>query len=411
MILGIIADDVTGSSAMAGMFDNDLDIRIYLNNKIESNPDIAFLDTNSRFDCWDDAYEKVYNSTKYLMTKNPNQLLKKICSTFRGNIGAELDGFLDATEKNFVLVVAGYPDNGRTTIDGVHYVNGVELRNSSLSKDPVNPMTESNLVEILKKQTKRKVGLLDYKILDKPLEEIHTYIEKQKKSINYLICDCRDNRDLATISKIIEDHNIVSSSIGLGKYINIKADSSHKNIHNQLNTTKTLVVSGSLTPTTKEQIEYSIKNGVTGFEIDPIDYFYKKLSYKTLVSQIIKKLRNNNPVIIYTSNKETDINNMKSISYKNGLNDADIAKAVSGLISNIVYEVNKEVCIDKFVIGGGDTSESVLRKLGIESLISYKQLSEGVSANYTEEKYPRSIILKSGNFGSKDIYIKSIYDL
>ncbi len=57
----------------------------------------------------------------------------------------------------FAPVVLGFPDNGRTTLDGIHYVYGEKLEDSQFRNDPVNPMRESNLVKILAVQTRRPV--------------------------------------------------------------------------------------------------------------------------------------------------------------------------------------------------------------------------------------------------------------
>src|SRR5215207_8533992 len=56
---------------------------------------------------------------------------------------------LDALGQQFALVVLGFPKNGRTTVDGIHYVHGQRLEDSPFRDDPIHPMTRSNLVEIL----------------------------------------------------------------------------------------------------------------------------------------------------------------------------------------------------------------------------------------------------------------------
>ena len=41
------------------------------------------------------------------------------------------------------------PALGRTTMDGVQCLNGVEICKTELSKDPKNPVMEDNLVKLL----------------------------------------------------------------------------------------------------------------------------------------------------------------------------------------------------------------------------------------------------------------------
>src|SRR5699024_7786562 len=111
-----------------------------------------------RLDDGKTAYHKVFHATKDIQTAGALQFFNKTCSVFRGNIGAEFDAMLDALDEEFAVVVLGFPGNGRQTIDGIHYVHGEKLEESQFKSDPVHPMKESNLVDILQSQTKRKVG-------------------------------------------------------------------------------------------------------------------------------------------------------------------------------------------------------------------------------------------------------------
>src|SRR5690242_17646742 len=157
MKMGVVADDITGSNDIGIMFaKHDYLTRVYsfredtpsfVTSKNNLNtPDILILDTNSRLDPPQLAYDKVFAATHELQQAGCRQFHNKTCSVFRGNIGVEFDAMLDALGLEFAVVVLGFPKNGRTTVDGIHYVHGKRLEDSEFRRDPIHPMLRSDLV-------------------------------------------------------------------------------------------------------------------------------------------------------------------------------------------------------------------------------------------------------------------------
>lgn len=129
-LIGIVADDITGANDIGIMYakaDWQTDVYPYPFSQTKMGtflPEVLIIDTNSRLDSYNEAYEKVFSSTINLQLLGCEQFFNKTCSVFRGNIGAEFDAMLDALESEFAVVVLGFPKNGRTTINGQHYVHG-----------------------------------------------------------------------------------------------------------------------------------------------------------------------------------------------------------------------------------------------------------------------------------------------
>lgn len=99
----VVADDITGANDIGVMYSgNKLVTHVYTNDReVFLDCDVVIVDTDSRFDDRQMAYNKVFNATKRLMQYNPKQFFNKQCSVFRGNIGAEFDAMLDATGETF----------------------------------------------------------------------------------------------------------------------------------------------------------------------------------------------------------------------------------------------------------------------------------------------------------------------
>jgi uncharacterized protein YgbK (DUF1537 family) len=179
--------------------------------------DVVVLDTNSRLDSSEMAYHKVFEATQRLKSAGCQQFYNKTCSVFRGNIGMEFDAMLDALEKDFAVVVLGFPKNGRVTQQGIHYVHGKLLAESEFRNDPIHPMRESDLVKILQSQTRRKVGLISHEIISQGIEVLKEAIQKKRKEVNYLILDVINQEALTLIAHAVKTEPILCGSSALGE--------------------------------------------------------------------------------------------------------------------------------------------------------------------------------------------------
>src|SRR5690606_21752077 len=225
MIMGVVADDITGSNDIGIMFAKaGLLAHVYAFPGVESlaapgveAPDITILDTNSRLDPPDVAYDKVFAATRALIAAGCTRFHNKTCSVFRGNIGVEFDAMLDALGQEFAVVVLGFPKNGRQTIDGIHYVRGVKLEESEFRNDPAHPMRRSNLVEILQSQTRRTVGLIDHQVVAQGEDALREAIEAARERWNYVIVDVVDQDALKTIACAVRDCPVLCGSSAIAE--------------------------------------------------------------------------------------------------------------------------------------------------------------------------------------------------
>jgi uncharacterized protein YgbK (DUF1537 family) len=88
----------------------------------------------------------------------PRKVYKKIDSCLRGNVGVEIDTMLPATGATASFVAPAFPQQGRTTVDGVHRINGVPVAETEIGRDPLCPVRESRLPVLLSSQSRLPVG-------------------------------------------------------------------------------------------------------------------------------------------------------------------------------------------------------------------------------------------------------------
>ena len=118
-----------------------------------------------------------------------------------------------------VLVTPAFPETGRTVYQGNLFVGSVPLNESPLKDHPLNPMHDSNLVRVLARQSRTKVGLVDLATLSRGTDAVRGRLtDLAGKGIGAAIIDAVFDRDLETIGAVALDHrlSVGASGIGLG---------------------------------------------------------------------------------------------------------------------------------------------------------------------------------------------------
>jgi len=104
------------------------------------------------------AVEKVLASAR---EAGASLVFKKIDSTLRGPVAAELRAVMNAFPQHRVLFAPANPAVGRTVENGVLRVKGVPLAETDFARDPLNPMRSSAVTDILGDVATERVTIPD----------------------------------------------------------------------------------------------------------------------------------------------------------------------------------------------------------------------------------------------------------
>ncbi len=168
--LGCIADDYTGASDLANTLTRS-GLRTVQTIGVPSDDfampevDAVVVSLKSRSIEAAQAVAKSRAAEKWLRGRGASHVLFKICSTFdstdAGNIGPVMDALRADCGETIVLVTPAFPGTGRTVYQGNLFVGSVPLNESPLKDHPLNPMHDSDLVRVLARQSREKIGLAD----------------------------------------------------------------------------------------------------------------------------------------------------------------------------------------------------------------------------------------------------------
>lgn len=425
-MIGVVADDITGSNDIGIMFAKS----DYLTHVVSydagngfhetdgQQPEVLILDTDSRFDNAEEAYRKVYRATKDIREAGATQFFNKTCSVFRGNIGAEFDAMLDALEEEFAVVVLGFPKNGRTTVNGIHYVHGKRLEDSEFRNDPVHPMTRSDLVGILKAQTERKVGLIEQDVVHEGAAAIRHGLEELKSNHQYVILDVTSQEDLAVIAEAVKDVKVICGSSALAEELPAVWDRKRSAAEPAglapFDGKGILCAAGSLMPQTARQIDYMRGKKTNVLEFDTVDFVIAEHTAALkdrYENQITAQLKSGEDVIFHTSNTPEKVQETKQLASKKGISNTEISRRISEAMAEIVHSVVQETGQNRLLVAGGNTSAAVCRRMGITGMRVYEEIAPGLPSCISLTEMPIGLVLKSGSFGTDDFFEKAFAHL
>lgn len=426
MYMGVVADDVTGSNdigimfAKMGCLTHVYDYREDLAHLQRGTrmPDIVILNTNSRLDPPEEAYLKVSVATKKLRDLGCTRYHNKTCSVFRGNIGIEFDAMLDVLEGEFAIVVLGFPKNGRTTVDGIHFVHGVKLEESEFRNDPVHPMKVSNLVEILQAQTHRKVALIAHQVVDQGVEPLRSQVQAMRSQCQYLILDVTGQEALKTIAAAVGDEAVLCGSSAIAEELppvwGVPPHPHSRSGVPHLEEMGILVVAGSLMPQTAAQIDFLKHSGTSVHILEANSVFDPQSGSREIcsqVGQIVSQLRLGSDVVLHSPNGPEQVAYTRQLGRIRGYGYTEISRLVSDTLAEITRRVLADTGQNRLIVAGGETSDAVCSSLGITGMRIWQEIQPGLPSCISLNHPSRLLVLKSGSFGKPNFFQQALEHL
>lgn len=216
--IGVLADDLTGAMD-AGMqvLSSGLRCAVAVGDRLPENCDVLVYDTESRN--VSDARVRTEHAAKALLQANIPLCYKKIDSTLRGHVGAEIGALLDLALISRVLVAPALPQSGRTTVGGVHYVFGVPLEQTELAKDPFAPVTTSDIGALIHQGCDYPTALLPLDVVQNGVDAAKKALEALFESAPIVVADALTQADLQTLALAAPEGTLLCGSAGLFTYL------------------------------------------------------------------------------------------------------------------------------------------------------------------------------------------------
>ena len=403
----VIADDFTGALDTGVQF-HAKGTRIHILSQdtafsmkqVEDDVQVLIIDAETRHLDPQKAYQTVHQIVSEAVWAKIPCIYKKTDSGLRGNIGAELAALLDACGGERIHFIPSFPQLGRVTRKGIHYIDGVPVAESVFGQDPFEPVCCSNVVDIIKKQSNVSTWTAG--------EEVPPELPK-----GIGIYDSSTDMQLHKIAKTLQQQGELKFLAGCAGFASVLPDilGLERN-GEQLPPVpqKLLVICGSINPITLRQLCAAQQAGAPRIQLTP----EQKLEEGWLDStEGRRKLEEwaaqakNASLMIIEGNRTKEGNATKQYAAKKKMTleqvRAQISRAMGGILERLLSLGVKSTVL----VTGGDTLLAFMERIGQNRLIPLGELAPGVVLSqiaYHKEKY--AIISKSGGFGDEHLLLE-----
>ena len=416
LILGCIADDFTGATDLA----NNLvraGMRVVQTIGVPTEPldadvDAVVVALKSRTIEPQLAVEQSLAALQWLRSLGARQIYFKICSTFdstpRGNIGPVTDALMDALGCDFAVTTPAFPDNGRTVFRGHLFVGEQLLSDSGMRNHPLTPMTDSNLVRVMQAQSRRQVGLIDYRCVAEGPQAIRARMSQLRADgVGIAVVDAISNDDLFRLGPALSDAPLMTAgsgvAIALPANVGIVPSPAAATLPAARGTAA--VISGSCSLATLAQVAHFRSQGGWVLALDPLEL---AADGERLIARAIDEAAarlSSVPVLIASSATAEAVRNAQAqlgVEAAGALVEAALSRIAVALVGRGV---------GRLVVAGGETSGACVQALGIRQLRIGAQIDPGVPWCHAAQVIGRRdglhLCLKSGNFGADDFFTRA----
>jgi len=358
----------------------------------------------------------------------------KVCTTMDsspevGSIGKAIEIGATTLETECVPILIAAPQMRRYQCFGNLFAGMGDTiyridRHPVMSQHPVTPISEADVAKHFEMQTDQVTfSNIDLNQLQHPAIAIDVFsMASVDDSVSAVTIDCMDETSEAAAGALLwnnrNKHRFIVGSQGV-EYALIK----HFQDKGLLETApampgigqadRTVIVSGSVSPVTAEQIDWSRTNGFDCIQFDASavcgDQQILNTEIERVLSAAMEAVDLGKDPLIYTAEGPEDIFVER---FRNALKDAAMDAAIANqrigqALGEILIQVLTKTNIQRAVISGGDTSGYATEKLDLYALTALSPTIPGAAifrAHANNRFDGLELALKGGQMGSKDYF-------
>jgi uncharacterized protein YgbK (DUF1537 family) len=403
----VVADDLTGA-ADTGVTFAQAGMATHVVWDVSRIPDaeVLVLSTESRECDEREAADRVRRVARVLaadpdVSADRPWFYKKIDSTLRGQPGPELYELMEGIGAARALVAPAFPRQGRTTMDGVHYVHGVPLANTTFGEEvPVSDVR----VCFASAFPARSIAHIPLSVVR---ESVAAIVERMdSEAFRLFVADAEYDADLISLARAARASHtrVLSGSAGLARALaQVVSNENQSSLDAPISEHSApkvsgwqgrgvLIVAASRHPVTVRQIAALEEAGVTVVR-PPADWFLQAPEDDdAVVASLRYRLGLSEAVVLTTAG-------LPDLPGKSALLTERLADAVVALF--------EELSPAGLVLTGGAVAIAVCQALDAEALHLMGEVRAGIpwGAVVGGVAAGMPLVTKAGGFGEIDALI------
>lgn len=398
----VIADDFTGALDTGIQFQAK-DTRVLIGPDswkdmaaLAGSAQVLIADAETRHMAPMGAFRTVSAFVKEAVRLGIPRVYKKTDSALRGNVGAELAAALEASGLKRLHFVPAFPSMGRTTVGGIHRIDGVPVAESAFRDDPFNSVTCSSVTDILRSQTEAPVAL----------------VEKGGVGADagILVYDAETDEDLQRIARTLAgdaELHLLAGCAGFASVLPELLDLEREEEPSFRRGEGFFFLCGSVNRATVRQVEYAAERGFRVLSLSNSQKLNPAWSDGGIgnqaLSQLFFHIPENYPVIV-ESFSDREAVPFRDFAAERGFDAERIRVSVSDSMGRLLKALLDLGLRRTFMVTGGDTLLAFMRAIGSAQLEPVTELLPGVVLSRVRYRGDvLQIISKSGGFGDQKL--------
>ena len=163
---------------------------------------------------------------------------------------------------------------------------------------------------------------------------------------------------------------------------------------------RSIILAGSCSKATREQVEAAIAAGFPALRLDPLAIASGTTTARSVADWAIGQPSDKPPLVYSSADPE---------SVREAQDQLGVERA-GALVEDLLASVGRSLLANgfrRFLVAGGETSGAVVGALGVAALQIGPEIDPGVPWTRSIGAPDVALALKSGNFGAKDFFLKS----
>jgi uncharacterized protein YgbK (DUF1537 family) len=265
MTLAIVADDLTGACDTGSLFAGAGAVPVAVwpavtarapspANGAQQRPErVRVVDTESRRLSAGDAATRVARAARACATP---RYFKKVDSTLRGRVGAEVEALMAGAGATRALVCPAFPAQRRTVVDGRLLVDGVPIGESGMH-------ATSSVLDLLRPQLTRPLAWMSLPEVRKGREALAGWLGRLDGMV--VLADAETDGDLDALvdaALAVDPPPLLVGAAGLARALAARLGVLRERVALP-RAPRWLVIAGSLHPATRRQVQAARDAGLT----------------------------------------------------------------------------------------------------------------------------------------------------
>jgi D-threonate/D-erythronate kinase len=389
-LIAIIADDLTGAADTGVQFVHAgyrTAVFFRATEVLEDDLDAVAFDTDSRAMPAGFAAKRALGAAH--AAREARIVYKKLDSTLRGNIAAELAAALGGARRDRVILAPAFPPAGRTTVGGLQRVHGVPVDETEMANDPHTPVREAHVPSLLA-DAFSAVGTLGVEDLAD-----HERVRRTLEDYECVVADAERDADLEALVRAVPDpaRVIWAGSAGLALVLGSVYPGPCAGTAGvqRAPVRPVLVVVGSLSGVAREQVRRLV---VAYGAVDvPVDDGESSAVHKAVGAA--RDALAGGTCAVFRSPEERVAS----------------SESVLGNLAEVAALLSEEGLFEGLVLTGGATAVGVARRLGASGIRLEGEVETGVPMGALIGPRPYPVVTKAGGFGGPDTLVRAVETL